>query len=45
MLMQCGERGGSARDVRIEALQSNCDRGEDTYEGYVGIAKEQLRKS
>jgi hypothetical protein len=45
MLAQCREKGGSARDVRSEALQSICDRGEDTYEGFVGIAKKQLRKS
>jgi len=45
MLAQCREKGGSARGVRCAALQSICDRGEDKYEGFVGIAKEQLRKS
>lgn len=37
MLAQCREKGGSARGVRSKALQSICDRGEDTYEGFVGI--------
>lgn len=44
ILAQRKEKGGSARDVRCEALQYICNRGENTYEGFLGIAKEQPRK-
>lgn len=35
MLVQRRKKGGSARDVRFEAIQTSCDRGEDRDEVFI----------